>query len=148
MLFIIFNSMRIVILAFALLTGLLSKAQSDDEIIVRKILSEQTQSWNKGDITGFMKGYWQNDSLVFIGQSGITYGWNSTLVKYKEHYPDTTAMGKLSFDILLVKRLSFQYFHVMGKWHLQRSQGNLDGQFTLLFKKIKGVWVIISDHSS
>jgi hypothetical protein len=57
-------------------------------------------------------------------------------------------MGKLSFDILLVKRLSLEYFQVVGKWHLERSIGNLSGHYTLLFKKINGKWVIIADHSS
>ena len=65
-----------------------------------------------------------------------------------QNYPDTTAMGRLSFDIISVKRLSFQYFHVIGKWHLQRSIGDLSGHYTLLLKKINGRWVIIADHSS
>lgn len=49
-------------------------AQSKDETAVRKLLSEQNAAWNHGDIEGFMKGYWHNDSLMFIGKTGITYG--------------------------------------------------------------------------
>ena len=119
-----------------------------DEIAIRQLLDDQTQAWNRGDIESFMKTYWESDSLMFIGKSGITYGWKNTLNNYKNNYPDTTAMGKLSFNILGVNRLSFQYFHVIGKWHLQRSIGNLSGHYTLLLKKIKGRWVIIVDHSS
>jgi hypothetical protein len=44
-------------------------------------------------------------------------------------------MGKLSFDVLLVKRLSAEYFQVIGKWHLQRSMGDLGGHYSLLFEK-------------
>jgi len=40
------------------------------------------------------------------------------------------------------------YYFVVGKWHLSRTIGDLDGIFTLLFKKIKDTWVIVSDHSS
>jgi len=123
-------------------------AQSKDETTVHQLLSDQTQAWNRGDIAGFMKTYWESDSLMFIGKNGITYGWTNTLNNYKTNYPDTAAMGKLSFDILMVKRLSFEYFQVIGKWHLQRSIGDLSGHYTLLLKKIKGRWVIISDHSS
>ena len=119
-----------------------------DEQAIRRLLNDQTLAWNRGDIENFMKTYWQNDSLMFIGKSGITYGWTNTLTNYKKNYPDTIAMGKLSFNIILVKPLSFQYFHVTGKWHLQRSIGNLSGHYTLLLKKIKGRWVIIADHSS
>jgi ketosteroid isomerase-like protein len=126
----------------------MSMAQSNAEKAVRNILAEQSTAWNKGDIEGFMKGYWKNDSLMFIGKSGVTYGWNNTLNNYKKGYPDAAAMGQLTFTILKVKSLSDQYQQVVGKWHLQRSQGNLEGHFTLLFQKIKEQWVIVMDHSS
>jgi ketosteroid isomerase-like protein len=125
-----------------------SWAQTKDEMEIRAALSEQDKAWNTGNINGFMQTYWQSDSLMFIGKSGVTYGWQNTLNNYKKTYPDSTAMGKLSFTVIEIKRLSVLYFHVTGKWHLTRSAGDLEGYFTLLFKKIKGKWVIVSDHSS
>ena len=116
--------------------------------MVLKTLSDQQAAWNNGNIDIYMQGYWQNDSLMFIGKSGITYGWQQTLNNYKKNYPDTAAMGKLAFDFIEIKRLSVSYFFVVGKWHLKRTIGNLDGAFTLLFRKIKNKWVIIRDHSS
>ncbi len=112
------------------------------------LLDTQTAAWNKGDLQGFMKGYWENDSLRFIGKSGITYGWSNTLANYKRGYPDTAAMGKLNFTILVVKKLSPRYYEVVGKWYLKRSIGDASGHYTLLLRKIKGSWVIVSDHSS
>jgi ketosteroid isomerase-like protein len=138
---------RFLFVAFAFFTIEVA-AQSNDETAVRKILSNQSAAWNRGDIEGFMKGYWENDSLMFIGKSGITYGWSNTLNNYKKNYPDAATMGKLSFTIISVKNLSPEYFHVIGKWHLQRTTDNPEGYFTLLFRKIKGQWVIIADHSS
>jgi hypothetical protein len=122
--------------------------QNPDETAIRNLLNNQTMAWNKGDHEGFMQGYWKSDSLMFIGQNGITYGWNKTLSNYKENYPDTAAMGKLHFDILSLRQLSSQYYSLTGRWNLKRSMGNLTGYFTLLFRKINGSWVIISDHSS
>jgi hypothetical protein len=119
-----------------------------DELAVREILSNQVVAWNRGNLEDFMQGYWHNDSLTFIGKSGISYGWKQALENYKKSYPDTTAMGKLSFDIIKVERLSEIYFFVIGKWHLTRSIGNLNGHFTLMFKKINKQWVIVTDHSS
>jgi hypothetical protein len=124
-----------------------SKAGADEQII-RSLIEEQRQAWNTGDKEKFMQTYWQSDSLMFIGKSGITYGWQNTLNNYKKGYPDTAAMGKLKFDILEVKRLSIMYFFVVGKWHLTRSIGDVGGHFSLLFKKIKNKWVIVADHSS
>ena len=125
-----------------------SNAQSADEKIIRNAMNEQLAAWNAGDINRFMGTYWQNDSLMFIGKSGVTYGWQATKESYLKGYPDTAAMGKLDFNIIQVKRLSVLYFHVVGKWHLKRTAGDLSGHFTLLFKKVKDKWVIISDHSS
>ena len=140
--------MKKIIIIGMLALNLKCIAQSTDELSVRKILNDQTAAWNSGDIEAFMQGYWQNDSLMFVGKNGITYGWQNTLNNYKKNYPDTSAMGKLDFTIISAKRLSFQYFFIVGKWHLKRSIGDIGGHFTLLFKKIKGRWVIITDHSS
>ena len=123
-------------------------AQDKNARAILKLLDTQTAAWNKGDLQGFMKGYWENDSLRFIGKSGITYGWNNTLANYKRGYPDTAAMGKLQFTILVVKKLSSRYYEVVGKWYLKRSIGDASGHYTLLLRKIKGNWVIVSDHSS
>lgn len=123
-------------------------SQSADETSIRKILDDQTKAWNRGDLNGFMKGYWESDSLMFIGKSGVTYGWTNTLNNYKKGYPDTASMGKLSFNILSIKKLSSEYYFVTGKWHLQRSIGDVGGHYTLVFRKINKEWVIVSDHSS
>ncbi len=129
-------------------TGQKTNSNDKDELLIRELLNDQVNAWNQDNIESFMQTYWKSDSLMFIGKNGITYGWTNTLNNYKKSYPDTTAMGKLSFDILVIKRLSFQYFQVIGKWHLQRTIGDLSGHYTLLIKKIKGKWVIVADHSS
>lgn len=119
-----------------------------DETEVRNVLTRQNQAWNRGDIDAFMIGYWENDSLMFIGKSGVTYGYKNTLSNYKKNYPDTTVMGKLTFTLIQLKQLSPEYFHVTGKYYLTRTIGDASGHFTLVFRKINGKWVIISDHSS
>lgn len=123
-------------------------AQDADEIAVRQLLKNQSKAWSKGNIEEFMKGYWQSDSLMFTGKKGLKYGYTTMLENYKKNYADTAAMGKLAFDLLQVKKLSSEYYYVIGKWHLQRTIGDLQGYFTLLFKKIKSRWLIISDHTS
>jgi len=123
-------------------------AQSKDEAAIKEVLNKQNIAWNRGDIDAFMEGYWKNDSLMFIGKSGITYGWQNTLNNYKKGYPDTTAMGKLTFTLISIKRLSEKYYRIVGKWFLKRTIGDAGGHFTLLFEKINGKWLIIEDHSS
>lgn len=123
------------------------KAQSNDEAAIRNCMNEQLTAWNNGNIEAFMQTYWQNDSVLFVSNPP-TYGWQQTLDRYKKGYPDTAAMGKLSFDLLQLKQLSPEYYFVMGAWHLKRTAGNVGGYFTLLFRKINGKWLIVVDHSS
>lgn len=126
----------------------ISFAQSKDEQAIRHMLAAQVVNWNKGDIPGFMKGYWENDSLVFIGKNGPTYGFQPTLERYKKGYPDAAHMGQLTSTILSIKKLSAAYYFVIGKWQLERDAGDIGGSYTLLIRKIKNEWVIICDHSS
>lgn len=123
-------------------------AQKGEETAIRNLLWQQTISWNNGNIEGFMQTYWKSDSLMFIGKSGITWGWQNTLNNYKKGYPDTTAMGKLAFNIIQVKALSAEAYFVVGKWTLKRTAGDLSGHYTLLLRKINGQWKIVADHSS
>ena len=140
--------MKNFIVVIAILLSAHSFAQQKDEVLIKNLLNKQTSEWNKGNLEGFMNGYWESDSLLFVGKTGPRYGYKNTLENYKKGYPDTAHMGKLSFDILSIKKLSADHAFVLGKWHLKRSVGDADGVYTLILKKIKGRWVIISDHSS
>lgn len=140
--------MKLLLISFCCFVCLASFAQNKDELAITSAIDLQKSAWNRGDLVGFMNTYWNNDSLMFIGKSGVTYGWRNTLDNYRKGYPDTASMGKLDFDILQVKRLSVLYFSVVGKWQLTRSIGNVGGHFTLLFKKVKNRWMIVQDHSS
>jgi len=123
-------------------------SQSKDEQKILSILDKQTQAWNRGDFDGFMKGYLESDSLMYIGKSGVTYGFTATLNSYKRNYAGSDKMGQLRFDILHLKRLGKKHYLVVGKWFLKRNAGDVGGHYTLTFEKIKGEWVIIADHSS
>lgn len=124
------------------------QAQNAEEKKVTEILLQTAADWSKGSIDDFMKAYWKNDSVTYVGKNGVTYGYNNILASYKKSFPDTSAMGKLSFDIIQVKQLSPDYCYVIGKYIVSRTAGKAEGHFTLLFKKIDGQWLIVSDHSS
>jgi len=122
-------------------------AQNSDVTAIKNLLLRQRDDWNKGDVTNFMKSYWESDSLLFIGKS-ISNGYQETLDNYKKSYPDVAAMGHLDFEFVEFRKLSPEYYFVIGKWHLKRTIGDVGGAYTLLFRKIKGIWTIVVDHSS
>ncbi len=138
-------SIFLILFSFSLSVSL--SAQSSNISSIKSLLLRQRNDWNKGNVSEFMKGYWESDSLLFIGKS-ISNGYQKTLENYKKGYPDTAAMGHLDFEFVEFRKLSPEYYFVIGKWHLKRSIGDVGGAFTLLFKKIKGKWNIVVDHSS
>lgn len=141
--------MKKLFILILLISSTIAFAQNKDEQQILSILDVQSKAWNTGNIDQFMKGYWQSDSLMFIGSSGITYGYDATLKNYYKRYPDRDAMGQLTFTILKLNRISNDSYFVIGKWFLKREKnGDIGGHFTLLWKKIKGEWVIVADHSS
>jgi ketosteroid isomerase-like protein len=95
-----------------------------------------------------MQGYIKSDSLLFVGKSGPTYGWQKTLDNYKRNYPDKSAMGFLVFGIKKVDFLNPDLAFVLGSWNVKREKDELKGYFTLLIRKIKGEWKVVADHSS
>ncbi|MNR33057.1 hypothetical protein D3C85_1506990 [compost metagenome] len=111
-------------------------------------MEKQSTDWNKGDVEAFMEGYEKSDSLLFVGKSGPTYGWQKTLDNYKKGYPDKSAMGHLVFGIKKVDFLKSDLAFVLGSWNVKREKDELKGYFTLLIKKIKGEWKVVADHSS
>lgn len=122
-------------------------AQKESEIL--EIMSRQEGYWNEGNIELFMEDYWKSPDLKFIGKNGVTKGWQATKDRYYKSYPDKATMGTLTFDIKEVDFLSKKTAWVLGKYHLKRPEkGDLEGHFTLIFKKIDNKWVIVSDHSS
>jgi thymidylate synthase len=122
--------------------------KTKDEKEILHMLEKQVTAWNKGQIDGYMQGYWEHDSLLFIGAKGPRYGYVNTLKRYKEAYPDKDHMGQLTSVVTNMKRLSHRYYFITGTWELKRAVGDVSGNYTLLLKKIKHHWVIVCDHSS
>ena len=120
-------------------------AQPEKEISA--VLDQQLSAWNAGDIDGFMAHYWKSDSLRFMTKNGVTQGWQQTLDRYKNGYPNRETMGQLDFSVYTIELLSNDAAIVTGKWKVTSIKSQ-EGHFNLLFKKIDNRWVIVLDHTS
>jgi ketosteroid isomerase-like protein len=125
-------------------------AQSNDEkskLAIRKVMDEQAAAWNRGDLEGFMRGYWNSPEMTFVSGGKITKGWQPTLDNYKKSYGSKAKMGTLAFSDLEITVLSKESAVVLGKWALAREKDNPHGLFTLTFRKFRDGWRIILDHT-
>jgi len=115
---------------------------------VRAVMNEQSAAWNRGDIEGFMRGYWNSADLVFVSGDNVTRGWQPTLDRYKKSYDSRAKMGTLTFSGLDVRVISTDAAVVLGSWALDREGDKPKGKFTLIFRKMKEGWRIVHDHTS
>lgn len=115
---------------------------------ILNLFDKQIEAWNEGNLEKFMDTYWKSDKLIFIGSRGPSYGWQAALDNYKKGYPDKETMGHLGFKILEISKIDKKSVFVVGKFQVTRKSGDLKGHFSLVVQKIKGKWLIVSDHSS
>jgi beta-aspartyl-peptidase (threonine type) len=116
---------------------------------IRKVLDDQAKAWNRGDIEGFMVGYWKSPELTFSSGGEQTKGWDATLERYRKRYKgEGKEMGTLSFSELSVQVLGNDSAFVRGRFTLVRSKDKPTGLFTLVLRRFPEGWRIIHDHTS
>lgn len=138
----------VVIVAFlVLMVSAVSAQESKAQTAIRKVMEDQAAAWNRGDIEGFMEGYWKSEKLTFVS-SRVTRGWQQTLDNYRRSYDTREKMGTLTFSDLEIMVLSKDAALVLGSWSLKRANDAPGGQFTLIFRKFKEGWRVVHDHTS
>lgn len=135
-----------------------TNAAPDGADEIRAALKAQQEAWNRGDIDGFMNGYWRSDLTRFVSGDEVTRGWQTVRDRYKTKYSDREKMGTLAFSDLEITMLSADAAVVLGRWELKRLNeppsrssdvpGEPHGRFTLVLRKFTEGWRIVHDHTS
>ena len=141
-------------LAFLCVLGVAAAAAFPDDmaatLAVRAILERQVADWNRGDLDGFLSGYWNSSKVVF--QSGGTRldGFDAMRERYQKRYrAEGKAMGRLAFSGLDIEPLGPEAVLARGRWRLTISDGaGPGGLFTVIFRKLPEGWRIVHDHTS
>ena len=114
---------------------------------ILRILEQQAQAWNAGDIDAFMAPYWHSPELTFSSGGKVTRGWQATRDRYHQRYPTPEAMGRLTFSDIEVTQPGSNVALVLGRWRLERAEP-IGGSFSLVLRTVAGHWVIVHDHTS
>jgi len=121
---------------------------------VQHLLAEQSEAWNRGDLEAFVAGY--AEDAVFVTPSGVTRGRDEVLARYRRRYPDRTAMGRLTLELLDVRVLSaaggqLAGASVVARWILEGmgedGTGRAEGHTVIVFSKGPDGWRILHDAS-
>ncbi|HEX8847040.1 MAG TPA: nuclear transport factor 2 family protein [Pyrinomonadaceae bacterium] len=116
---------------------------------IRAVLDAQTAAWNRGDIEGFMNGYWRSNETIFISGDTLRRGWDVVLEGYKKGYATRERMGTLAFSEIEIKLIGKDTAVAFGRWQLTFAYDpQQHGRFTLIFRKTSQGWRIVHDHTS
>ena len=114
------------------------------------MLTAQIDAWNRGDLDGYMAGYWKSPDLIFFSNATETRGWQPTLDRYRASYQAAgKQMGTLDFPEMNILPLGPEAAMVRGRWRLKMPDGKeLTGMTSVIFRKLPEGWRIVHDHSS
>jgi beta-aspartyl-peptidase (threonine type) len=124
--------------------------EEDAIAAVRSVLDRQVADWNRGDLDGFLAGYWNSPKVVFQSGGQRFNGWEAMRDRYRRRYQaEGRAMGRLVFSGLDIEPLGPAAALARGRWQLTMPDGSTPGGlFTVIFRKLPEGWKIVHDHTS
>ena len=130
---------------------LAESGQGNDSVRdTRLLLDRQAADWNKGDLDGFLAGYWNSPKVVFQSGGHRSDGWQAMRDRYRRRYQaEGRAMGQLTFSSVEIEPLCPDVVMARGQWQLLLPDGaRPGGLFTLIVRKFPEGWKIVHDHTS
>jgi uncharacterized protein (TIGR02246 family) len=128
-----------------------SYAQKSDnaQALIQQELDDMLAAWNRDDLAAHVKAY--ADSATWTTSTGLLYGKAAiTQTLTKSFLRGTDLLGELAFGKSEFRRLSDDVMVTHGSFTVAKlpSGKDINGQSTLIWKRIGGRWQIVHDHSS
>jgi ketosteroid isomerase-like protein len=132
------------------IAGCATTSPAVDRIAILKVLEDQKDAWNRGDLDAFVAGYHRSDDTVFAGGDKVHRGFDAMIRRYREAYPTREKMGALSFSNVRFEQQDADRAVMTGSWELvlTGSDKRPGGVFTLIWRKFADGWKIVHDHTS
>ena len=149
----------IAVIVFLLIVGTGCANRNDSPIVVTSrekevvkieaLLKEQSDAWNRGDLDGFMAGYWDSPDLEFVSGTTTTKGYQPVKDRYFKRYKaEGKEMGTLTFSDIRVTVLGEGGAKATGKWKVAMSKESPSGGFALQLRMFDNGWKIVQDTTS
>ena len=116
---------------------------------IKEALQQDAAAWNRGDLDGFMKSYWNDPAFTFFSDDQVTKGYDALHERYRKRYQaEGKEMGKLTFSELDVKPMGEGWVLVRGRWKVEKKAETSGGLFTLVMRQTPEGWRTVHDHTS
>jgi ketosteroid isomerase-like protein len=129
--------------------GNAAQAQDNAQSLIQRELDDMLAAWNRDDLDAHIVAY--ADSATWTTATGLLHGKaaiKQSLVRGFQR--GTELLGELSFGPSEFRRLSDDVMMTNGSFRVAQlpSGKDINGQSTLIWKRIGGRWRIVHDHSS
>lgn len=125
-----------------------SEAEGPEEP-ARAVIMMLEDTWNSGDMTGYLAQYQQDDSLSLTFGNTVVEGWTALNTLFRKSYPDPKRMGRFSIDRLDVQMLREDAAIAYGNFTHVFPKETIKGGFThVLSRNTSGKWIIRHERTS
>jgi ketosteroid isomerase-like protein len=125
-----------------------SLSKPDQVTDVKAALDIQVAAWNAGDLEKAMTFYWNSPEMIWISRSGVEKGYQPVLEGYRKDFADRTKMGVYAYEPLHIEALSKTSVYYVFRWKIELNGKKLmGGVSSQIWKRIKGRWLITSEHA-
>jgi ketosteroid isomerase-like protein len=124
---------------------------SDPKRDIQAVLDKQVGAWNRGDVEGFMAGYWHSPDLIYLANNKVVRGWQSLLDFYHQTFnaPGGKEMGVLELTEVEIVMLGKDAALVWGRYRVTtRDAKTRGGLYTLIMRKLPQGWLTVHDRTS
>ena len=122
-----------------------------DEIkAVNDVLLGMLDDWNTHDLNGYLSYFWKSPQLLVMLQEEQYQGWQSLEAAYRNGFPDTNAMGKVTPSRMQIKLTRTDLAAAVTWWTVTypNSKVRVVGNSTMNLQKFADGWKIVLSHSS
>lgn len=122
---------------------------ADSEVEVRRVLSGLEESWNAGDMEGYLDAYARGDAMSLAFGNQHVSNWDELNALFRKSYPDPERMGRFTIDTFNVSFLSGDVAVAYGRFTHYFSHEIVHGGYShVLQKDADDVWTIRHERTS
>ncbi|MFC0588608.1 YybH family protein [Novosphingobium aquiterrae] len=114
-------------------------------------MQASASGWNSGDLDKFMAVYSPSTETTFVSGNGLIRGKQAIADHYLKDFgfADSAKRGTLTFETLNYRPLGNRMALYIARYTLTYLDGkSASGVTSVLFRRDKGAWHIVADHSS
>ncbi|MEM1187159.1 MAG: hypothetical protein AAGI72_01460 [Pseudomonadota bacterium] len=120
-----------------------------DRDAAEAVIHSLQERWNRGDMTGYLARYKQDDSLRLAFGNTIVEGWGALDTLFRATYPDPERMGRFTIDRIETRLVDGDTALAVGNFTHVFPHETIKGGFTHVLQRADArAWVIVHERTS